>query len=90
MPTAMSSRVLNGLVSKLPALRHPLKRGMALERLHVGRQQAEADGAVALAVVCARNPLLPRPRREQPLRGLVRLARSGGTSHGSNRTTCRT
>jgi hypothetical protein len=38
---------------KLPPLRHPVKGGMALERAHLGRKQAEADGAAAVAVVDA-------------------------------------
>jgi hypothetical protein len=43
----------DGTKSKLPLLRHPLKRRMALERPHLGRQQAEADRAAAVAVVDA-------------------------------------
>jgi hypothetical protein len=31
--------------SKLPPLGHSVKRGMALERSHIGRKQAEADRA---------------------------------------------
>jgi hypothetical protein len=38
---------------KLPLLRHPVKGSVALERAHVGREQAEADGAAAVAVVDA-------------------------------------
>src|ERR1700757_1187562 len=44
---------LLNLPSKLPPLRHPVKGRMALERAHVGREQAEADGAAAVAVVDA-------------------------------------
>ena len=40
---------------KLPALWYPVKRRMALERAHIGREQAEADGAAAVAVVDAVN-----------------------------------
>ena len=38
---------------KLPPLRHPPERGMAAEGAHRGRQQAEADGAAAVAGVDA-------------------------------------
>ena len=38
---------------KLPSLRHPVKGGVALERAHAGRKEAEADGAAAVAVVDA-------------------------------------
>jgi len=38
-------------LSKLPPFRHPIKGGMALERTHVPRKKAEADGAAAVAVV---------------------------------------
>ena len=41
------------MLSKLPPLRHPVKGGMALERPHIGRKQAEADRATAVAVVDA-------------------------------------
>jgi hypothetical protein len=37
----------NGL--KLPLLRHPVKGGVTLERAHVARKQAEANGASAVA-----------------------------------------
>jgi hypothetical protein len=40
-------------VSELPALRHPVKRGMTLEGPHAGRQQPEADRVAAVAVVDA-------------------------------------
>ena len=40
-------------VLKLPTLRHPVKGGMALEGPHIGREEAEADGATADAVVDA-------------------------------------
>ena len=71
--------------SKLPALRHPVKRRMALERPHLGRQQAEADRAAAVAVVDAvdqrRQLLAPvSVGREQ-----VRLMEDGGNQ--SNSTT---
>jgi hypothetical protein len=64
--------------SKLPALRHPVKRRMALECPHFGRQQAEADRAAAVAVVDAvdqrRQLLAPvSVGREQ-----VRLMEDGG------------
>ena len=42
-----------GTMLKLPPLRHPVKRGMALEGPHIGRKQAEADRAAAVAVVDA-------------------------------------
>jgi hypothetical protein len=45
------SRVIG--FSKLPALRHPVKGRVALERPHVGRQEAEADRATAVAVIDA-------------------------------------
>src|SRR6267378_8300409 len=38
---------------KLPPLRHAVEGGMALERPHAGRKQAEADRAAAVAVVDA-------------------------------------
>ena len=41
----------NGL--KLPLLRHPVKGGVTLERAHVARKQAEANGASAVAIVDA-------------------------------------
>jgi len=46
-----SHRIL--LPLKLPPLRHPMKGGMALEGPHVGRKEAEADRAAAVAVVDA-------------------------------------
>jgi hypothetical protein len=49
-----------GWCQKLPLLRHPVKRGMALERTDIGREQPEADRAAAVVVVDAvdacRNP----------------------------------
>ena len=38
---------------KLPPLRHPVKRRMALERPYVAWKQSEADGATAVPVVDA-------------------------------------
>src|SRR5438128_2433884 len=50
----MHNIILTGKVlSKLPALRHPIKGSMALEGPHAGRKQAEADRAAAVAVVDA-------------------------------------
>jgi len=38
---------------KLPAFRHPVKGGVALEGPHVARKQAEPNGAAPVAVVDA-------------------------------------
>jgi hypothetical protein len=38
-------------LSEFPTFRHPVKGGMALERPHAGRKEAEADRAAAVAVV---------------------------------------
>src|SRR5271170_1153462 len=51
--TGLTQRGRSCAGSKLPPLRHPVKRGVALERTHVGRKEAEADRAAAVAVVDA-------------------------------------
>ena len=45
--------VVNGGSSKLPFLRYPVKRRMALERPYVVREEAKANGAAPKAVVDA-------------------------------------
>src|SRR5579872_6106696 len=64
--------------SKLPALRNPVKGGMALKRPHVGRQEAEADRAAAVAIVDAvdhgRQFLAPLVGGIEQ----IRLVRAGG------------
>lgn len=40
-------------VSKLPAFRHSVKRGMSFESPHVAREQAEPNRAAPVAVVDA-------------------------------------
>ena len=64
--------------SKLPTFPHPVKGGMALERPHLGRQQAEADRAAAVAVVDAVDE---RRQLVSPLvvmREQIRLMHGGG------------
>src|ERR1700751_3656236 len=41
----------NRVPSKPPPFRHPIERGMAFERPHLGWQHSEADRAAAVAVV---------------------------------------
>jgi hypothetical protein len=47
----LTQRGRSGAESKLPPLRHSAERGMAADRPHRGRQEAEADGAADLAAI---------------------------------------
>jgi hypothetical protein len=43
------SRIIG--LSKFPPLQHPVKRGLALERPGIGREEAETDRAAAVTVI---------------------------------------
>ena len=62
-------------LSKLPPLRHPMKRGVTLERAYIGRKLAEADRAAVVDAVDQRRQFLTPVivDREQ-----VRLMLGGG------------
>jgi hypothetical protein len=63
---------------KLPPLRHAVEGGMALERPHAGRKQAEADRGAAVAVVDAVDQRRQFPAPVVIGREEVRLMPAGG------------
>ena len=51
----MSDEAVHCCELELPPLRNPMKRGVSLERPHIGRKQAEADSFAASICWQARN-----------------------------------